>query len=270
VTRTPRAFLAGERPLGFAHRGGSLCWPENTLLAFEGALAAGCTYLETDLHMTRDGVIVVFHDPRLSRTTNGSGLVKDLTWSELKRLDAGYHFTPDARDYPYRGKGLTVPSFEELLELAPAARFNVEIKQSDPPMVEALWRLIEQKKLHDRLLVAAAHDALVREFRHVSSGTVATSAGASETRLFWAASRAGLTRLVPAPYDALQVPPHAGSLTVVDARFVRAAHARGLHVHVWTIDEADEMERLLALGVDGLMSDRPDVLGRVVAAARSR
>jgi glycerophosphoryl diester phosphodiesterase len=265
---SPRAFLTGEQPLAFAHRGGSLLWPENTLLAFEGALAAGCRYLETDLHTTRDGTIVVFHDPRLDRTTNGVGRLKDLSLAELKRLDAGYRFTLDGKTFPHRGKGLTVPTFEELLELDASARYNVEIKQSDPPMVRALWQLIERRGLHDRLLVAAARDRLVREFRRVSAGSVATSAGTNEGRLFWAASRIGLAHLVPAPYDALQVPPRSGPLTVVDRRFIGSAHARGLHVHAWTIDDAAEMRQLLALGVDGIMSDRPDVLVDVLKSGR--
>jgi glycerophosphoryl diester phosphodiesterase len=267
---SPRAFLTGGEPLAFAHRGGALVWPENTLLAFEGALAAGCRYLETDLHTTRDGVIVVFHDPELDRTTNGTGRLKERTLAELKRLDAGYRFTPDGKSFPYRGKGLTIPTFEELLELDGGARYNVEIKQSDPPMVKSFWQLIERRGLHDRLLVAAARDRLVREFRSVSAGSVATSAGTSEGRLFWAASRVGLAHFVPVPYDALQVPPRAGPLTVIDRRLIRAAHARGLHVHAWTIDDAAEMRRLLALGVDGIMSDRPGLLAEVLKTGRPR
>jgi glycerophosphoryl diester phosphodiesterase len=267
---TSRAFLSGERPLGFAHRGGSLLWPENTLPAFDGALKAGCRYLETDLHTTRDGEIVVFHDPKLERTTNGSGLLKALSLSELKRLDAGYNFTLDGKTFPYRGKGITIPTFDELIALDGSARFNVEIKQSDPPMVDRLWRSIESRGLHDRLLVAASRDQLVREFRAVSSGTVATSAGANESRLFWAASRIGLTRRVSTPYDALQVPVSSGRLTVIDRYFVNAAHACGVQVHAWTIDDISEMDRLLALGVDGIMSDRPDRLIEVLKTARSR
>jgi glycerophosphoryl diester phosphodiesterase len=269
VKSSPRAFLSSERPLAFAHRGGSLLWPENTLRAFEGALEAGCRYLETDLHTSRDGEIVVFHDPELDRTTNGTGLLKRLSLLELKRLDAGYRFTLDGKTFPFRGKGLTIPTFEELLELDPGARYNVEIKQSDPPMVSLLWRLIERRRLHDRLLVAASKDALVREFRRVSRGAVATSAGTNEARLFWAASRVGLTRLVPTPYDALQVPTGAGPMTVIDRRFVAAAHAAGLHVHAWTIDDCGEMRRLLALGVDGIMSDRPDRLIEVFKTVHS-
>jgi glycerophosphoryl diester phosphodiesterase len=136
-------------------------------------------------------------------------------------------------------------------------------------MVQKLCDLIEARGLHDRLLVAAAKDDLVKDFRRRSRGKVATSAGATESRLFWAASRVGLTSLLPIAYDALQVPPTSGPLRVVDEKFVAAAHARGLHVHVWTIDEEHEMTRLLDLGVDGLMSDRPDRLMRVVRKARA-
>jgi glycerophosphoryl diester phosphodiesterase len=260
-----RPFLQGPCPLTFAHRGGSLLWPENTMAAFRGAVEMGYRYLETDLHATRDGALVLIHDDTLERTTDGRGPVWEHTLAELKRFDAGYRFSPDGgRTYPYRGQGVTVPALEEVVEAFPEVRLNVEIKQEQPPAVAAVVDFIEKRSLQDRLLVASFRDHVVREFRSASGGAVATSAAQGEARRFWLASRLRLERLLRIPYDALQVPARYGSRTVVDRRLVEAAHRRGLQVHVWTVDEPEEMRRLLGLGVDGLMSDRPDLLLEVV------
>jgi glycerophosphoryl diester phosphodiesterase len=261
-----RPFLQGPYPLAFAHRGGSLLWPENTMLAFRGAVEMGYRYLETDLHATRDGALVLIHDDTLERTTDGGGAVWEHTLAELKRFDAGYHFSPDGgRTYPYRGQGVTVPTLEEVVEAFPEARLNVEIKQEQPPAVAAVVDFIEKRGLHDRLLVASFRDRVVQEFRRRSGGYVATCAAQGEARRFWLATRLRLERLLRVPYDALQLPVRYGPRTVVDRRLVEAAHRCALHVHVWTVDEPEEMRRLLKLGVDGLMSDRPDLLLKVVA-----
>ncbi|MEB2312265.1 MAG: glycerophosphodiester phosphodiesterase [Sorangiineae bacterium] len=262
-----RPFLRGARPLAFAHRGGSKLWPENTLEAFEGAVGLGFDYLETDAHLTCDGVVVLHHDARIDRTTDSTGSVDELTFGELSRADAGYRFTPDGRTFPYRNQGLRIPSFEEVIERFPNVNFNVEIKQGSPSMARALWALIERHRLHDRILVAAGDDALGREFDALSCGRVARSPGVRGVLRFWAAARAGLTRHLPISYDVLQVPARHLGLTVVDRRFIEAAHAQGLHVHVWTIDHPSEMRRLIELGVDGLMTDRPDRLASLLGLA---
>jgi glycerophosphoryl diester phosphodiesterase len=244
------------------------------MLAFRGAVEMGYRYLETDLHATRDGALVLIHDDTLERTTDGSGPVWEHTLAELKRFDAGYHFSPDGgRTYPYRGQGVTVPTLEEAVEAFPEVRLNVEIKQAclpdgqeRPLAVAAVVDFIERRGLQDRLLVASFRDRVVREFRRRSGGYVATSAARGEARRFWLASRLRLERRLCVPYDALQVPVRYGSRTVVDRRLVGAAHRCGLHVHVWTVDEPEEMRRLLSLGVDGLMSDRPDLLLEVVGS----
>lgn len=260
-TRPTHLFLRGPHPLAFAHRGGAKLWPENTMVAFQGAVDLGYQYLETDLHATRDGVLVTIHDDTLARTTDGSGPVSECTLEKLKRLDAGYHFSPDGgQTFPFRGKGITVPTLAEVAETFPQLRLNVEAKQKDPPIVETLISFIEERKLHDRILVASFQDEVIQSFRRRMGDRVATSSATWEATRFWLASRVGLTRLLRCPYDALQVPPRQGRLTVVDRRFVNAAHRRGLQVHVWTVDEPDEMRRLLRLGVDGIMSDRPDLL----------
>lgn len=261
----PRPFLDSPSPIGFAHRGGSTLFPENTLQAFQGAIDLGCRYIETDVHLTRDGEIVVFHDDRLERTTNGSGFVRDHKLAELRKLDAGHRFTTDGKEFPYRDKGIQIPTFAEAITLDPAVRFNVELKERGRGLPRAFWKLVEKHALYDRVLVAAFEHSLVREFRRRSGGAVATSASQRETIAFWLAAKGRATRLLPIRYDALQVPPSRSKLTIVDERFVQAAHARGLAVHVWTIDAPHEMKRLLGLGVDGIMSDRPDTLVETLA-----
>ena len=277
---SPRPFLQGPLPIAFAHRGGSQLWPENTMLSFQGAVALGCRYLETDVHLTKDGVLVTTHDAAVDRTTDGSGLVRALPLAELKGLDAGYRFSPDGgRTYPFRGQGATIPTLGEVVEAFPQVLLNIDLKRHDAAMVEAMAAFIEERGLHERLLIASFADGIIRAFRRRTAGRVATAGGGWETRRFWLASRLGLSGLIrgrqvgrhSAPaYDALQVPPRTGRLTVVDRRLLAAAHRRGVQVHVWTVDEAPEMRRLLALGVDGIMSDRPDLLLDVLAEERAK
>ena len=250
----------GEGLLRFAHRGGSKRWPENTLLAFENAYALGYRWIETDVHRTKDGRIVVFHDERLERTTNGRGRVADHTLDELQRLDAAFRFTRDGSTHPYRDQGITVPHLEEAFALHDDLRLNLEMKGRDPRLAEALWDFIEAHGVHDRVLVASGHDPLTERFREVAEGRVVTSAGARGILAFWLAVRSRTHKLLKPSYDALQVPPTHEGLRVIDERFVDAAHHHGLKVHVWTIDEPLEMRRLKALGVDGIMTDRPEVL----------
>ena len=202
----PVSYLSTS-PIAFAHRGGAARWPENTLVAFEGAIALGFRYLETDLHLTRDGVIVCLHDDTLERTTDGRGRVADLTLEELRRVDAGYRFSPDGRTFPFRGQGITVPTLEETLALHPDVRLNVEIKQRQPPMERALWDAIDRLDAADRLLVAAEHDALVHRFRAVHpQRAMPTSPGVRGVLRFWLGVRTRLGRLDRYPFQALQVP----------------------------------------------------------------
>jgi glycerophosphoryl diester phosphodiesterase len=268
---SPRAFLRGPLPIAFAHRGGSQLWPENTMLSFEKAVGLGYRYLETDVHLSKDGVLVTIHDATVDRTTDGSGLVRALPLAELKRLDAGYRFSPDGgQTYPFRGQGVTIPTLTEVVEAFPHVFLNIDLKQHDAAMVEAMASFIEEHGLHDRLLIASFTDGIIRAFRQRTGGRVATAAAAWETRRFWLASRLGLTKLIRPAYDALQVPPRMGRMTVVDRRLLAAAHRRGLQVHVWTVDERGEMRRLLALGVDGIMSDRPNLLLEALAEETAR
>lgn len=259
-------YLA-TRPVAFAHRGGALRWPENTITSFEGAVSLGYRYIETDVHRTRDGAIVCVHDPTLDRTTNGSGFVWEHTLAELEALDAGYRFTVDGQRFPFRGRGCKIPTLEEAFALHPELRLNVEIKQRAPAMEQAMWDEIDRLGVHERILVAAAHDPLVHRFRALRpNGRIPTSPGIRGVVRFWAGARTGLHRRERYPFDALQVPPTYKGLPVVDRAFVDAAHEHGVKVHVWTVDDTAEMHRLLDLGVDGVMTDRPRRLKRVFAS----
>jgi len=252
--------FALEHPIAFSHRGGRLRWPENTLLAFRKSEELGYRYFETDLHLSADGVLVVFHDDTLDRTTDGSGPVDGYTASELKRFDAAFRFGSD-QGWPYRGQGVTIPTLEEVVTALPDASFTLELKQSG--LADPLVAFIERHNLWGRVMVGGYGDDWMKELRRLSNGRVSTSSPRHETLLFWLFSRFGIG--LPIKADALQVPVTHGNLTVVDRRFIQAAHRAGKQVHVWTINESSEMHRLLDLGVDGLMSDVPDVLLEVLA-----
>ncbi len=262
-----RPYLAyEERPLFFAHRGGSLLAPENTLPAFERGAALGADALELDIQMTRDGRLVVSHDETIDRTTDGTGPVSSYTYDELRRFDAGYRFTPDGgATFPFRGQGITIPLFSDVLERFPTLRINVDLKESTAEREAAFWRLLQDFAAEDRVLAGCFEHAPLARFRRLCEGRVATSASRPEVRNFVLAALSHTTRLALRPmYDALQVPETAGALRIVSLTTVTAAHRMGLAVHVWTVDEREGMERLLDLGVDGLMSDRPDVLADVL------
>jgi glycerophosphoryl diester phosphodiesterase len=262
---------SGASPLTFAHRGGAGLRPENTLSAFQGAIELGCSHVETDLRLTRDGIIVLMHDARLERTTNGVGQVSDFTLAELQRLDAGYHFSIDGKTFPERGRGHVIPSFAELVAVSPSGvGFNVEIKERGrPDLPLALWQFLGAHDLADRVIVAAEQHALVRDFRRLSGARVATSASRREILEFVFASRVGVAALLRIDYQALQIPVSANNWRILTPGLLAAAHGLGVAVHVWTIDEASEMHRLLDWGVDGLMSDYPDrLLGVVKERAR--
>ncbi len=265
VQRHP--YVAHERPLFFAHRGGSALAPENTLPAYENGMRYQADALELDVHYTRDGEIVVFHDETLDRTTSGSGPLAALTLDELRRLDAGYHFTPDdGATYPWRGKGVTIPTLREVFERFPQTRINIEMKVNDAEGEKRLARLLLDNGWDEWAMVGSFHTDALARFRALGEGRIATSASAGETRAFLLHVLFRQTRRLRPHYDALQVPEVYRGIRVVSPTSIRLAHDLDLDVHVWTIDDRDTMERLLDWGVDGLMSDRPDTLAEVYQA----
>ena len=262
-------YFAGVKPRVFGHRGAAGLAPENTIPSFALALALGADVLELDVHASRDGVIVVVHDPTLERTTDGSGLVREYSWRELQDLDAGYQFTRDGRDYPYRGHGVRLPTLEMVLRRFPLACCNIEVKQEDPPIVEEVVRIITGLDAQQRVLLAAEHDSIMQHIRHHAGG-IATSFAAGEVADFVARAQAANLRSYRPEGQALQIPPYFGEIKLITAESVAAAHACGIEIHAWTINERSEMERLLALGVDGIMSDLPGLARVVVDESFSR
>ena len=260
-----RRSIRGEWPVNLAHRGASDMAPENTIEAFRLAVEAGAGGLELDVHMTRDGHIVVIHDATVDRTTSGSGAVSEMTLHELRKLDAGHNFRPDGGPTrPYRGRGVRVPTLGEVLEEFPGVAVNIDIKAGTPGIEETVFGVLREANALRRAIVVSTPHATVKRFRKVSGGHVSTGGSKWEIGIFYVLSRLRLEHLVRPAYDALQVPLRHRGILVVTPRFVRAAHARGVRVDAWTINQADEMRRLLDLGVDVIMTDRPGTLAEVL------
>jgi glycerophosphoryl diester phosphodiesterase len=260
-------------PDGFmviAHRGGRSLGPESTLFTFQRAADIGVDVLELDIRSSKDGKLVIIHDDTVDRTTNGKGAVTSFTLTDLKKLDAGYRWSPDnGRTYPMRGKGLTVPTLAEVFAAFPKTRINIEIKETEPEIPILLCQLILNHQKADHALVASFDASQLKRFRS-QCPQVATSVGAKEAFLFFGLQRARLESIYSPPAQAMQVPYSYGSTRIVNARFLNAAHARNMRVHVWTVNDLEQMRYLINLGVDGIMTDYPQRLLRLSKRDGSR
>jgi len=266
--------------LAYAHQGGAWEWPSSTLFAMRNAVAAGAQALELDVHATKDGHIVVCHDDTVDRTTDGSGPIASLTLAEVKALDSGYWFLPGQdpthdrppSNYPYRGRAASDPEFRiatlaEVLENFPDVILNLDIKQSAPavpPYELAVAELLAAYGRSEDVIVASFNDAVTQTF-HGIAPDVPTSAGMAGTAAFVQAVVHG-TEPPPLTAVAFQVPERYGRVALVDERFVETAHRHGVAVHVWTINDTESMERLLDFGVDGIITDVPTELVRLLRA----
>lgn len=252
-------------PLIYAHRGGAALRPENTIAAFDHGLACGAEGLEFDVHLSRDGIVVIHHDDTLERTTNGRGPLAALTASELAALDAGYHFEDeDDTGFPFRGQGIGVPTLREVLRRYPDARLIIEMKVGGEELARRVVDEIRAVGAADRVAIGSFYPEAIHAVRRYEPA-IATGAVKEETR--WALYRAWIGLGIGAtPYREFQVPEWAGYTPIVTRRFVSAAHRAGIPVKVWTVNGADDMRRLVAVGVDALITDRPDVARSVVDA----
>ena len=261
MATTPRPFLDWPQPIPFAHRGGAGEHPENTLPAFAAAVALGYRHLETDVHLTADGVVMAFHDSVLDRVTDRRGPIAALAAAEVEAADAGYSFSPDGGlTFPHRGQGVVVPRLDALLDAWPDVRVNIDPKSD--AVVAPLVDVLRRHDAFDRVCVGSFSDARIAAVRRLSGDGVCTSMGPRATAVAWVASRFGLLPRQGA--DCMQIPVSTRGIALVTPSLLRAAHRAGLRVHVWTIDDEAEMERLLGMGVDGIMSDRVGLLREVM------
>jgi len=249
--------LLTKRFLNIAHRGGGRLAPEETMAAYNNAVAIGVDMLEMDLHATRDGVVVLIHDDTVDRTTNGTGKVKDMTFEELQSLDAGYAFSPDdGLTHPFRGKGIEVSSFREVMQKFPEMFFSVEIKQVKPSIVDAVLAVLDETQMSDRVILVSFHDDVVKDIREKRPDIV-TGAGTVEMAEFYLTGATGKVDYEP-PCPYFQIPQ-------VDQKLMQLAQSVGAKVQVWTINDETEMRTLLDLGVDGIMTDDPALLAEIIA-----
>jgi glycerophosphoryl diester phosphodiesterase len=244
----PWPFLDHPGPLAFAHRGGAGDWPENTMPAFEHAVGLGYRYLETDVHATADGVLLAFHDDHLDRVTDRTGEIAALPYAEVAKARV------DGRE--------PIPLLEDLLGSFPDARVNVDPKHDRS--VEPLIEVLRRTNAVGRVCVGSFSDERIRRLRLRLGAELCTSMGPrAVARLRLDALSA---RVHPTPAACVQIPERVRGVSVTNAAVVRAAHRAGLQVHVWTVDDPADMHRLLDLGVDGIMTDRPVVLKEVLQA----
>ncbi|MET8247922.1 glycerophosphodiester phosphodiesterase [Streptomyces sp. NPDC005202] len=240
-------YLDHPGPIAFAHRGGAADGLENTVAQFRRAVELGYRYIETDVHATRDGRLVAFHDATLDRVTDGAGRIADLPWEDVRHARVG------GRE--------PVPLFDELLETFPEVRWNVDVKAE--PALRPFLDLIERTNSWDRVCLGSFSEARVVRAQRLAGPRLATSYGTRGV-LGLRLRSWGLPAALRRSAVAAQVPESQSGVRVVDPLFLRAAHARGLQVHVWTVNEPERMHRLLDLGVDGIMTDHIDTLRKVM------
>lgn len=250
-------FFTSDRPLVFAHRGGGALAPENTVAAFDNGLALGAEGLELDVQLSGDGVVMVHHDDFLDRTTNLRGPIQQKTAAELARADAGWNFR-GGREYPFRGRGIGVPTLAEVLTRYRDVRIIIELKTGGAELARAVVAAVRGADAIARVCVGSFD---VRGLRIVRALEPAIATSAARVEVIWAVIKVGLRQsLAKVPYAGFQVPERSGITRVVSPAFVSSAHREGLGVQVWTVDRPEDARRLIGHGVDALITDRPDVM----------
>jgi glycerophosphoryl diester phosphodiesterase len=256
-----------NRPLVIAHQGVDGVWPGDTMFAFEKSVETGAHVLEMDAHITEDGQIVLMHDEDVDRTTDGTGLIEDLTLGELKDLDAAYDWSnDDGKTFPYRGQGIQVPTLDELFQKFPDMRYVIEIKLTETPIGSPLCNLIREYGMQENVMIASFHDEAMQDFRSTCP-EVATSAARDEVTKFVLLGKIFLSGLIVPEYESIQPPydpAESMNIPILTKRFIREAHARNIVVEPWTVNDPDLMKRYIEWGVDGIITDRPDLMIEVL------
>jgi glycerophosphoryl diester phosphodiesterase len=275
--KQPPIFPLLPRPLLLAHQGGELLAPTNTMAAFDRAHEiGGCDFFDVDVHLTKDGFLVGIHDETVDRTTNGHGRVDTYTLHEIQELDAGYRFQDLDGKFSYRGQGARILEVEELLHKYGTTYYlHFEIKDTYPKggpshIEEKLWQLIQKYHLQQRVIVASFQQGIVDRFNQLAGGQVVMGAGRAEIRQFVLAHKFRLPGLYRRKSHVLEIPTQGAGFNLKDRRLIAGAHRLGMEIYYWTIDDPAEMRELIALGADGLFTNRPDLLKAVLAEVRAR
>lgn len=250
-------FASLPRPLLFAHRGASRHAPENTMPAFELGVASGAHVLELDVHLTRDGEVVVHHDTTLERTTNGAGLLAEHRYAELCALDAGARYRDVEGRAPFAERGVVIPRLRDVMAAFPAQGFNIEIKQESPNMVRSVLEILEAMG-NDNVVLTAGNHTIMQQIERLAPEV---TLGLSFSQCVEVLKGSYLGTIPQAlRHRAMQIPPRTRLLPIATRRLIRAAHRADIEVHLWTINDAHEAQEWLAKGVDGIMSDDPGAL----------
>ncbi|RDW16630.1 glycerophosphodiester phosphodiesterase [Oceanobacillus chungangensis] len=256
-----------DKPLVIAHGGGNDLAPSNTLAAFTNAYALGVDVIEFDIHMTEDGHLVSIHDPTVDRTTNGTGRVNEMKLAEIQSLDAAANFQNLDGEYSYRGKGVYIPTVNDIFAIIndPDMLYTIEIKDSNDPklyrdMCQSLWSVIQDYGLEENVIIASFDQEIVDMVTDVSGGKALVSGGRQEITKFVVFHKLFLNGLYKQNVHALQIPTEDSNINLQDRKLIRGAEHRGMDVHYWTINDKETMQELINLGADGIMTDRPDLL----------
>ena len=256
-----------SRPLVIAHQGGDGLWPGDTMYAFEKAVEIGADVLEMDAHITKDSHIVLMHDEEVDRTSDGTGLIEELTLVELRQLDAAYQWSnDDGKTFPYRGQGIEVPALEEVFQKFPQMRYVIEIKLTQNQIDKPLCDLIREHNMQDKVIVASFHDEAMRNFRRTCPA-IATSTSRTEVRNFVLLGKVFLSGFIAPQYQSIQPPydpKESMNIPIMTERFIDAAHAKNIKVEPWTVDDPELMRQYIEWGVDGILTDRPDLIIEVM------
>jgi len=251
------------RTLVIAHQGGDGVWPGDTLFAFGKAVEIGADVLEMDAHITKDSAIVLMHDEEVDRTTNGTGLIEDMTLAELKKLDAAYQWSlDDGQTFPFRGQGIQIPTLEELFQNFPQMRYLIEIKLTENPIDKPLCELIRTYGMQNKVIIGSFHDAAMKNFR-TTCPEVATSASRTEVRNYVLLGKVFLWGFIVPNYQTIQPPydpEESLGIPIMTKRFIRESHAKHIRVEPWTVNDPELMKQYIEWGVDGIITDRPDLL----------
>ena len=256
-----------SRPLVIAHQGGDGLWPGNTLYAFENAVKLGVDVLEMDAHITKDNHIVLMHDEEVDRTTDGSGLIEELTLYELKQLDAAYRWSIDGgKTFPYRGQDIRVPTLDHVFQKFPEMRYVVEIKLTQNPIARPLCELIRRHNMQGKVMIASFHDEAMQNFRKTCP-EIATSGSRTEVQNFVILGKAFLSAFIAPQYQSIQPPydpKESMNIPIMTERFIREAHAKNIKVEPWTVNDPELMKQYIQWDADGIITDRPDLMIKVL------